>query len=85
MTVIGYFASLVVILILFLVHRQIPRRAVFQIVYASVGIFVISCLISFRIADRVARTGDESLLVYFPPVIPVVIFVAWSLRRMKKG
>jgi hypothetical protein len=82
--VLGYFTILVVILILFLVRRGIPRPAVFRIVQASVAVFFISCLASFEIAGRVVRNGDESLATYLPPVIPVVVFVAWSLRRMRK-
>src|SRR5271170_1236078 len=69
-----YLVTLVVLLVIFLVWQQVPRRAIFEIVQISILIFAISSGISYQIADRLVLNGGDSRLIYIPPVIPVAIF-----------
>jgi hypothetical protein len=71
------------LLALCLAWQQVPRRAIFEIVEISVGVFAISAAISYQIADRVVLNGGDSLLVYIPPLVPVAIVAAWLSRRAK--
>jgi len=48
-------------------------------------IFIFALFITSEIADKIALDGADSLLTYIPPVIPVVAFVFWLLRRRKKA
>ena len=82
--VVGYYIVLVSILVLFLVKRGVPRREMFQIVNGTIGVFVISFLITLRVADRITPNGADSFAVNFPPMIPSIIFVVWSLRKAKR-
>jgi hypothetical protein len=79
-----YLVALIVCLVAFLVWQRLPRGTIFEIVYLPVVIFAISADLSYQVADRMVLNGDDSLLIYIPPVFPVAIFVAWSSRRAKK-
>lgn len=68
----------------YLVRRKVPRRAIFTIVEISVGIFAVCALISYEVADRLVLNGGDSLLIYIPPAISVIIFVLWSSRRERR-
>jgi hypothetical protein len=82
--VVGFYAALIVILVLFLIKRAVPRRQLFQIVQGTVVVFVISFLVTLQVADRITSNGADSLAVNFPPLVPTVIFVVWSLRKVKR-
>src|SRR5262252_350114 len=84
MVISGYLLALVLLLVLFLVWKKVPRREVFGIVEISVGIFAGLVPICYSVADRLVLHGCDSFLVYVGPVIPAAIFVAWTLRRLKR-
>jgi len=84
MVVSGYLLALVLLLVLFIVWRKVPRREVFEIVQISVGIFAFLVPISYSVADRLVLNGCDSFWCYVAPVIPVAIFVAWIVRRLKR-
>ena len=83
--VLGYYIALVIILFLILRRREVSRREMLQIIQATVFVFVISFFFTLQIAYRIGPNADESLAVNLPPVIPAAVFVAWSLRRIKRG
>jgi hypothetical protein len=80
MALIIYLVSLLALLIGCLVWRRIPRRAAFDIVHYSVWIFALTAFLSLELVDRVAPQFLNGLAPFIPPVIPVGIFVAWSLK-----
>lgn len=84
MVVSGYLLALVLLLVLFLVWRKVPRRGVFEIVQISVGIFACLVPVSYSVADRLVLNGGDSFWVYVAPVIPVAVFVAWTVRVLKR-
>ena len=83
--VFAYLAILAVLLFVVLIRKGIPRQAALETVEIAAGIFVFGLLITYEIADKIAPDADDSLLIFIPPVIPVIAFVFWLLRRRKKA
>lgn len=83
MILVAYLLCLLALLIGYVVWQRIPRRAAFDIVHFSVWIFVISSLVSLLVVDKMAPNHLDGLVPFILPVVPTIIFVAWSLRRLK--
>lgn len=83
--VFAYLVILAVLLFVVLIWKGIPRQAALETVEISAGIFVFALFITCKIADWIVLDGGDSLLIYLPPVIPVVAFVFWLLRKRKKA
>jgi CHASE2 domain-containing sensor protein len=78
-----YFLSVFAALIGLLVLRRVPRRTGFEIVLHSAWIFALASFLSLQVISRVAPRLLDGLVPFMPPVVPVCIFVAWSLHRAK--
>jgi hypothetical protein len=72
------------VLIGFLFSRKIPRQLVIGVVFVSAWIYALCFFVGLHVFDRLAPNLIGGLVPYFPPVIPVCIFVAWSLVRARK-
>jgi len=83
MILVFFLLGLLALLIVFLRGRGVPRRETFDVVHLSVWIFVIGTWLSLAGMDRFAPASLDGLLPFIPPVIPVIIFVAYVLRRLK--
>jgi hypothetical protein len=83
MIVVVYLLSLVAVLVGFLRWRRVPRREAFDIVHVSVWVFIISSWFSLDAVYRYAPKFLDGLLPFVPPVIPVVLVVAYLLRRLR--
>ena len=80
----AYLAVLVSLLVAFLAWRQVARGVILEIVFVSIFIlFVCSNYVCYPIADKLVLNGGDSFWIYVPPVIPVVAFVTWILRRAR--
>ena len=80
----GYLVALVASEVVFLAWRRVPRGVIFEMVFVSTFIFSICARdVSYPIADKLVLNGGDSFWIYVPPVIPVMAFVAWSLRRAR--
>ena len=80
-----YLLGLPVLLVGFLLMLKVPRRSVFELVHSSVWIFAITSFLSLEFVSSVAPNLLDGLVPYIPPVIPVSVFVAWSLHRVRKA
>ena len=69
--------SLIVILAL----NRMPRRLFFETMLCSVALFVAGSFLSLNVVDRLAPDRLETLLPFFPPLLPVIILVAWAVKR----
>jgi hypothetical protein len=83
MILVFYLLTLLGLLVGFLIWRKIPRRYAFETANLSVWVFVLSSYASLKVVGDFAPKLQDGLVPFLPPVIPVVFFVAWALRRLK--
>ena len=75
--------SLVTLLVGFLLWRKVPRQHLFWIVNLSTWIYAFAFFLALRGVEMVAPQWTDGFAPYFPPIIPVGIFVAWALHRVR--
>lgn len=71
------------VLFAFLVWRRVPRQHLFWVLLMSAWIYALSFFLTLRGVDAIAPRLTDGFVPYLPPVIPVGVFVAWALHRMK--
>jgi hypothetical protein len=80
----AYLSGLLALLVGLLSWRKIPRRTAFDIVHLSAWIFALTSFLSLQVMSRTASQFLDGLVPFLPPVIPVALFVAWSLHRINR-
>jgi len=84
MKLVAYMGILLLALIGFLAWQRMPRKVVFEIVHLSVWVFALGSFASLWAIDHLAPSMLDTLIPFVPPIIPVVSFVAWSMRRISR-
>ena len=68
-----------------LMWLRIPRPLVFAILYASAAIYVVSYFAGGWMLYAINRDLLDGFLPYVLPILPLVVYVAWTLRRHYKA
>jgi hypothetical protein len=74
---------LLALLVGFLIWRKVPRQHLFSILLIASWVYGLSFFLTLRAVNAVAPSLIDGFVPYFPPVIPVGVFVAWALHRVK--
>jgi CHASE2 domain-containing sensor protein len=75
----GFFALLVA----FLGWKRVPRHELLSILSISASLYAIFFFLTLWGVAKIASDFADGLVPYIPPMIVVVAFVAWSLRRVR--
>jgi hypothetical protein len=73
--------SLFALLIGFLALRKVPRRQSFEILHFSAWIYALTFFLSLQVVERTAPRLTDGSIPYLLPVLPIVLFIAWAMRR----
>jgi len=78
-----FLVFLVALLVGFLLWRRTPRLIFFEVIFISGWIFAIAFWLTEEVIYKFKPDLLDGFIPYIPPVIPVIIFVAWFLPRAK--
>ena len=67
----------------FLHWRRTPRDVFFGAVFISVWVYAIAFWVTVGTLDQINPNLENGFLPYFPPIVPVAVFVAWFLAGTK--
>ena len=74
---------LLLLLVAFLIWRKVHRQHFFSILLFSSWVYGLTFFLTLRALNTIAPSLIDGFIPYFPPVIPVAVFVAWALHRLK--
>jgi hypothetical protein len=63
--------------------RRTPRSVFFGAMFISVWVYAIAFWVTVGTLDQINSNLENGFLPYFPPIIPVIVFVAWFLAGSK--
>ena len=78
-----FLVALTAALVGYLWCRRTPRPIAFEAVFISAWIYTIGFWVALDVVDKLRPDLLFGLVPYIPPIIPVIIFVAWFLRRAR--
>jgi hypothetical protein len=79
-----YLAALAILLAGFLFWKKVPRPIAVDIWCGTILVFIICLWISLEIFGRFAGKFEEGIFPYLPPIIPMLVFLVWWLRRIRR-
>ena len=78
-----FLICLALALVAFLLWRRTPRPIFFEAALNSVWIFAIAYWLTENLIYKLKPDLLDGFIPYLPPIVPVVVFLAWFLSRAK--